>query len=789
MSVTWKKVWRDLTRNKARTVLAVLATAVGVFALGLTFGLSGVMRESMTEAHKAVLPDQITFYGGPFDQDAANLLLDEPDVVAVEGERNAMIRWKLEGEQDWRNGLLYTRHDYENQTTYFVQRVDGQWPAGETLDVERLASDYFDIPTGSSVLIETAGGEAELPVAGVVREHMVFPPLWGGNAVFFSTSETANWVTGVNIEYTKLRVRIDDYDEETVHATAQRMQDKLELQGYRVELYDITDPEVHWNQDLIDSSFLIWAVLGVMSLGLSGFLIVNTMTALITQQVWQIGVMKSVGATANQLVRTYLMTALIYGLLAVLIAVPLGAVGANWLAVFMLNLLNIEHATFHLDPGTVTLQILIGLSVPILAALIPIINGVRITAHKAMSRHGIGNGFGDCRFDRFIARVRRVPRPMALSLRNTFRRKARVALTLVTLVLSGVMFTMILTMDKSFAATIDAIFDLFGDDVMVYMDQAYDPADLTAIAESLPGVVVAEVSSHRVASTELESGQSIQVSLRGVPMDSKMFNPRIVSGSGLPFGDERAVLINSVFAEENGVEVGDEVAFTILGSESTWRVAGVTLDVDSSQFEFFVPFDVLANEISAEHLVHFVQLKIEQPGIESEKRIAETLSDRYEEHGYGTTGYWSLSEGRKQNVDMFGTLTYTLMSMAILAAVVGSIGLMSTMSINVVERLREIGVMRSVGASSPSIVAIFVTEGVLLGLISWLLAVPLSVPCAKLFTDVIGQTVVGFGLDFEYAVDGVIIWLSIVLVLSALASLWPALKATRVSVRETLAYE
>ncbi len=789
MSVTWRKLWRDLTRNKARTVLAVLATAVGVFALGLTFGLSGVMRESMTEAHKSVLPDQITFYGGPFDQEAVDMLLDEPNVVAVEGERNAMLHWKLEGEQDWRNGLLYTRHDYENQTTYFVQRIDGQWPAGETLDVERLASDYFDISTGSSVIIETAAGEQQLPVVGVVREHMVFPPLWGGSAVFFSTPETANWITGVDIEYTKLRVRIDDYNEETVHANAQRMQDKLELQGYRVELYDITDPEVHWNQDLIDSSFLIWAVLGVMSLGLSGFLIVNTMTALIAQQVWQIGVMKSVGATVSKLAGTYLMTAFIYGLLAVLIAVPLGAVGANWLAVFMLNLLNIEHAAFHLDPGTVTLQVLIGLTVPILAALVPIVNGVRITAHKAMNQHGIGNGFGESRFDRLIARIRLLPRPIALSLRNTFRRKARVALTLVTLVLSGVMFTMILTMDKSFGATIDAIFDLFGDDVMVYMDRAYDPTDLIAIAEDLPGVVTAEVSSHRVATTQLDSGQNIQVSLRGVSSDSELFKPRIVSGSGLPNGDERALLINSVFSEENGVKSGDEIALTILGVESTWKVAGVTLDVDSSQDEFFVPFDALAREVSEEHLVHFVQLKVAQPGIESEKQMAENLSDIYEEHGYGTTGYWSLSEGRKQNVDMFGTLTYTLMSMAILAAVVGSIGLMSTMSINVVERLREIGVMRSVGASSPSIISVFVTEGMLLGLLSWLLAVPLSIPCAKLFTDVIGQTVVGFGLDFEYAVGGVIVWLAIVLVLSALASLWPALKATRVSVRETLAYE
>ncbi len=791
MSVTWRKLWRDMTHNKARTVLAVLATAVGVFALGLTFGLSGVMREVMTESHKAVLPDQITFYGGPFSQEAVDALLEEQNVVAVEGERNAMLHWKLEGEQDWRNGYLFTRSDYENQNVYLVGQVAGEWPGEDDLVVERLASEYFGIPSASIVIVETPDGEQQLPVVGVVREHMVFPPLWGGNAIFFSTRETANQITGVEIEFTKLRVRLDEYTEELAHATAQEMQDKLELMGFRVEMYDITDPEVHWNQELIDSSFLIWTVLGVMSLGLSGFLIINTVTALLSQQVWQIGVMKSVGATFDKLVRTYLMTAFIYGLLAVLIAVPLGVVGANWLAVFMLNLCSIEYSAFQIHTGTVTLQILIGLTVPILAALVPIISGVRITAHKAINRHGLGNGFGESRFDRLIARVRRIPRPMALSLRNTFRRKARVSLTLITLVLSGVMFTMILCVDKSFEATIDSIFELFGDDITMYMDQAYDPEELTTIAENVPGVVAAEVSSYRVATTPLDSGQNLQVSLRGVPTDSEMFNPRIIRGNNLPSSDESAVLITSVFADEYAVEPGDEIAFTILGNESVWRVAGVTLDVDmdSSGYGFFVTYDALADVAAAEHLVHFVQIQVDQSGVEYEKQVAENISDMYEEQGFGTTSYWSLSEQRKQNVDMFSTLTYTLMSMAILAAVVGSIGLMSTMSINVVERLREIGVMRSVGASSPSIVGIFVTEGMILGLLSWLLMVPLSIPAAKLFTDVIGQTVVGFGLDFEYAVGGLAIWLAIVLVLSALASLWPALKATRVSVRETLAYE
>ena len=134
-------------------------------------------------------------------------------------------------------------------------------------------------------------------------------------------------------------------------------------------------------------------------------------------------------------------------------------------------------------------------------------------------------------------------------------------------------------------------------------------------------------------------------------------------------------------------------------------------------------------------------------------------------------------------------MTYLMLAMAILAAVVGSIGLMSTMSINVVERGREIGVMRATGAGSLTIAGIFVVEGVLLGILSWALAAPLSYPGARAFSDVIGVTLMRFPLDFSYSVFALLLWLTIVIVLSALASLWPALGATRISVRESLAYE
>jgi len=151
--------------------------------------------------------------------------------------------------------------------------------------------------------------------------------------------------------------------------------------------------------------------------------------------------------------------------------------------------------------------------------------------------------------------------------------------------------------------------------------------------------------------------------------------------------------------------------------------------------------------------------------------------------------FQSAGEVREQNRTQFDILIYLMLAMTALAAIVGSIGLMGTMSINVVERSREIGVMRAIGAASPTIVGVFVGEGMLLWLLSWLFAAPLSYPGALAFSNAIGDKLLNIPFDFSYSMVGVVLWLVIVLVLSALASLWPALRATQVSVREALAYE
>ncbi len=788
MSIIWHKVWRDLWRNKFRTTLAVLSTAVGVFALGMVFGMSGLMRTRMTEDHRATNPAHINLWGGPFDQTAIEAVMGESGVAGVEGEIQVGIRWKLEGEPDWRDGDLVSRADYDAQRLHLVDLVDGHWPTGRALAVERQSLHYFGVPLDSTIIVEFGRHERQLSIEGIVRSPDVFPPQMGGDAMFFATEETVAWLTGQE-DFNQLGIRLESFSQDGAEEAAERIKERLERMGLVAYGPWIVDPETHWAEEQMAAVFPILGVLGGLSLGLSVFLIINTMNAIVAQQIWQIGVMKVVGATRGRVMRIYLTTALVYGVLALFLAVPLGAVGAHLLADVLLALLNIRASVFQVAPNGVAIQIVVGLAVPLLAALVPVIGGARISAHQAISSYGLGGKFGRGWLDRLIGRIRCLPRPVVLSLRNTFRRKARVALTLLTLTLAGVTFIMVLSVSASFSNTIEVLLSDFGFDVLIVFDRAHRVERLVEVTESVPGVTCVEVWEVLGATLSLDSGEEIQGNLWGVSDNSKMFNPRIISGRALLPEDDHAILLNSKIAADEGFQVGDTITLTIAGEEITWTVVGLVINVNNDQRDNFVPFDTLARETGNVNRGDFVMIMSKEHDLETHEGLVRDLRAIYTARRLKPVFFQSGGEVRKQNRAQFDILVYLMLTMAILAALVGSIGLMGTMSINVVERGREIGVMRAVGATSPAIAGIFVGEGMLLGAMSWLLAVPLGYPGALAFSNLVGNELLNIPFDFKYSIGGVVLWLAIVLVLSALASLWPALRATKVSVRESLAYE
>jgi len=127
--------------------------------------------------------------------------------------------------------------------------------------------------------------------------------------------------------------------------------------------------------------------------------------------------------------------------------------------------------------------------------------------------------------------------------------------------------------------------------------------------------------------------------------------------------------------------------------------------------------------------------------------------------------------------------------MATMIAVVGGLGLMGTMSINVLERTREIGVMRAIGASNGDIQSIVIVEGMVVGLISWAISIVLSLPITNILCYGVGMALLTSPMQAVYGLSGILVWLAITLTLAAIASAWPARRASRLTVRDTLAYE
>ncbi len=798
MSIVWRKIRRDMWRSKLRTFLVVLSTTVGVFALGFVYGVSGVLTDRITASHKESVPDHLTFFTSTFDREVVETMLRQPGVVDAEGVALTLVRWKTEGEADWENGIVIARSDYEAQRMNRCELLDGEWPgawiAGHGVAVERMTARSGNVPVGGTVILEFEGKERQMPVEGIARDPQAAPPPLD-YARFFVTPETFAWLTGAEEGFNRLYVRLEQPFAEDVsfddgaNAAGEQLQDRLERMGLGVGGYGVTDPDVHGAQEIIDAVIIILTVLGVLSLVLSGFLIVNMMNATVAQQVWQIGVMKVVGASGWRVMRVYLATALAYGLFSLLLAVPSGAVAAYLLGAVLLQVFNASVGAFRLVPQAVGIQVAVGVLVPMLAALIPVIGGARITPHQAISSYGLGAGFGRSWFDRLVGRIRRLPRPLALSLRNTFRRKARVALTMLTLVLGGVMFMVVLSVGTSFNKTLDVLLDDFGFDVLVVFQRSYRVTQLEKVGERVPGVTRVEVWDQQRIQIALPDGEVRDAFAWGIPSDSEMFQPRIASGRALLPEDGHAILLNTKIAADEGFQVGDEIELTIGEQESTWTVVGLIINVNNGQQDNFVSYNALSREGGYLNRGAVVMAMSEEHDSATHARLVRELRDAYGAQGMETAILQSNAEVRETNKLVFNVIMYLMLAMAVLAAIVGSVGLMSTMSINVVERGREIGVMRAIGATSLTIIGIFIAEGVLLGVLSWLLAVPISYPGAMAFNNLVGDTLFQIPLEFDYSIAGVVLWLVIVIVLSTVASFWPALSATQVSVREALAYE
>lgn len=791
----WRKVIRDLWGNKLRTVLVVLSVAAGGFAFGLVAIGRDVLQSELRDQYRATNPAHIVFTLSPFDDDLVQAVAGLREVAEAEGRVVATLNVEI-APDDWVASEVYGIA-FETQRINTLTPETGVWPPERRdLLVERSMLEVPGAAYGETVRVRLEDGSMRtLNYGGTVHDMLAFPSQYFRDGYAYINLDTMEWLTGSR-QYNQLRVIAADgtLDKDALEELAVDIGDRIEGYGYRVLSTDVPEPGEHWNADMVEAMMILLGTLGVFSIFLSAFLVINTISGVLKQQVRQVGMMKTIGAVTGQVAGIYLVMVLIVGGLSLLVSIPLGALGALGFTTFMARLSNYDIQHFRVAGWIIAGQVGLGLLLPLIAGLVPVLGGTRMTAYQALSDYGIGRRTKRDTIDRLVEDIKRLPRPLLLSVRNTFRRKGRLVLTLLTLTLAGAIFISIFGVRASILKLFNTVFGLFHYDLGITLTEDQRIERVVRETERAPHVTYVEgwlVFDGQVVRADDTEGAHF--ALFGVPLDTPLVLPQVRAGRWLDDGDVNGIVITQTMVNlEPEVQLGEMVRVKMDGNEYELEVVGLLPafdDPNGTAGFVYISREGLARMTGKQGYANYVAINTDSEVLPVQLGILRGIQDRYERVGIGVAEASASRELLSGAMIAVQVMVGLMLTMAMLMGFVGGLGLAGTMSLNVIERTREIGVMRAIGASNRSVWGIVVTEGVSIGLISVGLGAVAGVPMTRALTVGIGAAFVGEPLPFVYSWPGVGLWLVLAVVLAAVSSFLPARAAARISVREALSYE
>jgi putative ABC transport system permease protein len=799
MGVIWHKIWFDLWHNKTRTLLAVLSVAAGAFAVGAIFSMSDQLSTTMDASHQSTMPPHINVaLYDLVERDTLMNLEKIPGVAGIEPYNNISVLYQLHPDAPWRQGVIQLR-EYTRQRYELVQLREGAWPkAKDELGVERMAALSNNIGIGDTIRFKAGDQERTFKITSLVRHPFVPPPQFMDVSFYFAGSAGLERFGFPEGKYNCFFVRVTPYSSDHAKEVATAIKDKLAKQNIRVVAFVYQDPNRHWGRTFLDGYMLVQQMLAILCVLMSAVLVYNTVTNLITQQTNQIGILKAIGGKRGTIVGAYMISAFIYGFLALVIALPLGAIVAFIVTRVFLNLFNIDYNTFQFSTRAVALQVICALAAPLLAGLPPILQGANITVRQAISSYGLGGGFGSSWLDRAVEDIGRrwLPSHYATALGNMFRRKGRLLMTQLVLITAGAAFLMVMSLNSSLNWTMDNIFARSRYDTMLQFSQNERLEHAAVMAASIPGVQKIELHLVQSASMfrkgQLVKDAGIGTSIEGIPTGSDFFKPLIVAGRWIQPGDGKAIVITRDSAKKNNIQLGDTVTLDLgeLGSD-TWQVVGFYDPVFVNGFgtdTIYTPLDSLYQATKKYNQGTMLYIRTTSHATPFVTDVTAKLKDMFDQRGMRVSATQTQAAARATNEFSFSIVIYMMLALSVIVALVGGIALMGALSIGVIERTKEIGVMRAVGARSRTILGVFVMEGLLQGILSWLVAIPISFFASPFLAAALGKAMFGATLDYRFSWPAVGIWFGIILAVAAVASLMPASGATRISVRDSLAY-
>jgi putative ABC transport system permease protein len=793
MAPRWRKLGRDLWMERGRVLVMVVAIAVSVMGLGSVLGAYAILSRELPRNYLETRPASAAFeVASGVNRELVAEVRARPGVA--DADLGEILRCRAKVGEDWIPLLVFVVDDFRAMRLNTFARLSGAWPPPEgTMLIERSAVQMLGVGEGGRVLVKPpSSGPREVLVSGMVHDPGLAPAWQERQGYGYITRSTLAWL-GESSELHELRVTMSDnpYDSTAVETAAAKLARWLGERGHVIDQVRVPPPGRHPHQSQMTGVLFLLLAFSAMALVLSGILVATSISALLSRQIREIGVMKTIGAQTPQIAALYAAFIALLGAIAVLLAVPPGVAGALALASMSARMLNFTLASSTIPAWIFLVEVAAGIMVPLLVAAVPIVRWSSVTVREAIDRHGAAPPSPGRHW--FALTTRRwLSRTLVLALRNTFRRRTRLLLVLTLLAAGGAMFMTALNISQGWQRIVGRVYENRNYDVEIRLNA---PAAIAERLRDVPGVrTVEEWGYHRTAlfshggvdfvRTYPDGGHG-SMAIMGPPADTTLVQFPLLSGRWLNPGDTDAIVLNHmVLAQAKGISVGDAITLSLEGRPTHWRVVGVVEEVGSPGVAYVTDRALARADDSSG--VRMVRVGTTAQSPEARAEVIRRLERRLDAEGVSVEAVIPLAMLRTAMGDHVAVLIRMLLAMAALMVTVAALGLASTMGTNVVERTREMGVMRTVGATPRQIAGIVLGEALAIALMSWVAAMALSVPLTALVGKVVGTLAFRLRLPLVVDVPAAATWLALVVVLGVVATLVPARRSSTLTVREAL---
>ena len=785
MNTQWRKIAGDFRSHRLQITVIGVVLMLGTAGVMASLNARAVLEREIAASYLGAKSPDLALW---FDQVDAPLLAEVrkiPGVAAADARRITSTR--VEGKSGtWIPTRLLIGRDFTDQQTGLVHQHEGTWPSEPGLLIEQSSMPLLAAKRGEPLRVRTPGGGiTSVKIVGVVHDPAVAPSTQERIIYAYATPATALLI-GQSADLDQLVVLMDDRNY-GVAEFAGELRDTLTAGG-RAPLRVEGLPFGHPHAALMNAMLRVLGVMALMAFTCSAALAGFAVSLWMKREVRQVGVMKTLGARTHQLALQYLALVAPLVVVATALAVPVGAVAARALIRYYETSLNIDIVDFTAPSKLLATELFLALAIPLAAMTFPIVRASRMTAREAIQDPGIT---GQTAPRVFASRVINAPgnHQWTFALRNTFRRPWRLAITLVALSVGGALLLTSCNLYSSLMRAVDRSLAEQGHDLEVSLAKAVPATQLERLAREIPGVETAEawrrngVGLLTSAETRLLGSQPHRLPLTGYPADTRLIKMPATQGRWPHAGETDAIVVTRFVQNQvRGLSIGSEVTLKFREQLTRVRVVGVVDEIVTPMIYASLPvYQKITG--AADDRSTILRVKTSHP-----EAVVSALDDALFNARIPVSQLQTRAERREVLDEHFFVVTTVANVVALAVALVGGICLAAFASLNVLERAREIGVIRTLGATPRVVTAIFLAESGATAALSGALAIVISIFATRALNEMTSRTLLQVAVPLVMSAKG-LSWLGAGGLLVMLGVWLPLRRLLRISVRDALAYE